>query len=198
MRRSLVRVLPYGATSRRARYNHSGAYMGSKPNLPKEWINRILAAGPRPADPLYVSNRTVGQKILLAGLIVLPCLPVAAMIFLLGNKPRTQGQTPAPVAISQPAAAAEPVKLPDSDLEVVEVHVEHGATSALKGTIRNQTDHAIRNAEVVFDLADDSGSQVGAVSHRFAALPAGSQTEFQFPVAQRDAAHALVREIHTP
>jgi hypothetical protein len=79
------------------------------------------------------------------------------------------------------------------DLEVMEVHIEHSTDPQLVCTARNNTKHAILNGEVIFDLTDASGSQLGAVTVPMS-LPPLSSTKFQVAIRQQTAAFALVRE----
>ena len=49
--------------------------------------------------------------------------------------------------------------------------------------------------ELVVDVTDNSGSQLGGVSGTVLKVPAQSNKEFQFSIKQKDAAFALIREI---
>jgi hypothetical protein len=55
--------------------------------------------------------------------------------------------------------------------------------------------HEIAVAELVVDLTNASGSQVGAVSATVERLPAQGTKNFQIPIVQRDVAFGLVRDV---
>jgi hypothetical protein len=78
---------------------------------------------------------------------------------------------------------------------VIEIAVQHGGSPRLAGVVHNNTSHEIETVEVVIDLTDNAGSQVGGVSGTIAKIPAKSNKEFQFPIKQKDAVFALVRNI---
>ena len=52
------------------------------------------------------------------------------------------------------------------DVEVLEAAVGSGADHTLSGKIRNNTDHVVRVADIVFDVTDEDGSQLGGVAVR--------------------------------
>ncbi len=83
----------------------------------------------------------------------------------------------------------------NNDIEVVEAKIEHTGGTRLVGTIRNTTDHEVPAAHMVFDLTDVNGSQVGGVEVRVENIPASKTKEFSAPLAQQNAAFALVREV---
>jgi hypothetical protein len=85
----------------------------------------------------------------------------------------------------------------NKDVQVLEAHVELEGGSKLTGTARNNTDHLIHTAEIVFNLTDQSGSQVGAVSAQVENLAPNATVRFQVPIEQTNAAFALVREVRT-
>src|ERR1017187_7901477 len=43
-------------------------------------VERLLSGGPAPTDPLYLTNRTLGRKLLSCSLIGIPCLALLAGI----------------------------------------------------------------------------------------------------------------------
>ncbi|MGO9255529.1 MAG: FxLYD domain-containing protein [Bryobacteraceae bacterium] len=168
-------------------------------------IERLLSGGPAPSDPLYLTNRTTGQKIKLGVAIGVPCLVLAGLVYgMLTNSFDFGGPPPAHEATaSEVAAKLLPHMDPnmhidtDKDVEVVEVRVEHGAQMTLVGSMKNTTDHEIHIAEAVFDLTDSGGSQLGGVSARIENFKAKSTANFRIPIQQTEASFALVREIHT-
>jgi hypothetical protein len=81
---------------------------------------------------------------------------------------------------------------PPSDVQVIEVRVDG---SRLVGVVKNTTAREIAVANMVIDLTNSTGSQIGAVSGTVENLPPSGHKEFQIPIKQRDAAFALVREV---
>lgn len=159
----------------------------------RSFIESVLFAGMKPAaqaDPLGVSNRTVGQKIKLGLWIGIPCVIVAGVLVLL--LPGRSSKAPVN-SLPDAGRTAEITR----DVEVVEVHINKTGAMALEGTVRNTTDRPIRAVEIVFNLSDAGGSQLGGVSARVENLPSRSTKNFRVPIAQRNAERALVREIRT-
>jgi len=161
-------------------------------------VEKFLAGGPAPNDPLYLSNRTFSDKVKSWSLIGIPCvvlaIGIAVTLYML------EPADPAAVTLPGPAISANIVpdvgrdaKLtPHSDLQVTEIRVENGR---ITGTVRNTSKRQISSARLVMDLTDSSGSQVGAVSTTVEGIPASGQREFEMYVKQRDASFALIREI---
>ena len=81
---------------------------------------------------------------------------------------------------------------PPSDVQVIEVRVDG---SRVVGVVKNTTAREIAVANLVFDLTNSTGSQIGAISATVENIPASGHKEFQIPIKQRDAAFALVREV---
>jgi hypothetical protein len=166
-----------------------------------------LVAGSGPSDPLYISNRTFGQKAKLALLIGIPIVAMGGlMILVLGNYFE-------PIATSAPKSAPAPPKAPgsitakvlpdlaktyrsasDRDCEVTEAIV---GNQAITGKLRNNGEHAIRAADVVFDVIDADGSQLGAVAVRVENIGPHATAAFRQALEQRSATSAIVREVHT-
>ena len=192
------------------------AYTGLKPsggpaaapkNAPK-WlgplqgrVERFLAGGPAPNDPLYLTNRTTKQKVKAWALIGVPCLilvvGIGITLYVL--------EPPEPQVAKQPTAGEITAKIlpnadkdfkiaPASDLQLVEIVVSN---SRVSGVVHNTGKREIASAEVVLDLTNSAGSQLGAVSAVIDKIPASSRRDFVINIKQRDAAYALVREITT-
>ncbi len=197
----------------------SVAYAGMKPGSPPQvkrlrWLGPLAAPitrfldGTAPSDPFYLSNRTFGQKVRLALLIAAPCLLVAGGIGLavLGYFDSARAYAPPQPALTPEQIASKMLPNLDRnikievnrDVEVDEAHIERGAVIKVVGIARNNTDHPIQNAEVIFNLADATGSRLGSVSTRVPRIDAKSTVTFSFPVEEHDAAFALVREIRRP
>lgn len=193
------------------------AYAGMKPGAPppgprKPWLGRFrepverFLAGSASSDPLYLSNRTLGQKIRLGVLIGIPFAAVIAAIAMaaLGVFDSPE-RMPAPAKQLTNAEIAAKM-LPDlnkeialdsnKNLGVAEVAVQHAGGTRVAGTVRNNTDHVITDAEVVFDLTNSTGSRVGAITSRIARVEPKSTAAFSTPIEQSTAAFAVVREVH--
>jgi hypothetical protein len=168
-------------------------------------IERFVG-GSGPSDPLYISNRTVGQKARLVLLIGTPVLAIVGLMGLaLGNyfDPAPSPQRAA-AAASREAGTLTAKVLPDlqktyksesdSDCEVSEASVGDGT---LAGKLHNNTDHIVHVADVVFDLTDEGGSALGAVAVKVENIAPGATANFRMTVEQRQAKTALVRELHT-
>jgi hypothetical protein len=166
-------------------------------------VDHILSAGTS-SDPLYLTNRTFGQKLKAWTLIGLPCLMVAGAIGIMLSHWLAP---PEPTPIREPTPAELAAKLlpnldqtikieTNRDLEVVNVRVVHSGATKVVGVVKNNTAHMIAVAEVVFDLTNMAGSQLGGVSGKVNNIPAGATRDFEIVVKQEDADFALVREIH--
>ncbi len=168
-------------------------------------IERLLAGGPAPSDPLYLTNRTLSQKVKLGLLIGVPCLVLAVVVVgMLTNSFDFAEPAPAHEATAAEVAAKLLPKMDpnmriqtDKEVEVVEVRVEHGTQTSLVGSLKNTTNHDINVAEAIFDLTDNGGSQLGGVSATVENLKPGATGSFRVPIQQAAANFALVREIHT-
>lgn len=168
----------------------------------RRWIDRVLSGGAAPSDPLYLSNRTLAQKLKLPLLIGVPALIVAGFIFMaLSSRYFAREPAPPPKALSAAEIAAK--MLPDlnnlhvsatRDVEIVDLRVDSGARR-LAGTVRNNTAHSIQTTNVVFELADADGSRVGAASTQIADLAPNSSLKFTVPIEASNAAAVIVREV---
>ncbi|HEY1340914.1 MAG TPA: FxLYD domain-containing protein [Bryobacteraceae bacterium] len=201
--------------TRLCQFFESIVYAGLKPGTPAgprpmRWLGPLrgplerLLTTQAPSDPLYLSNRTLGQKLKLAAIIVVPVALIGVGLWMaLSNRLGLAGAatTPEPTAaeISRRVLPHldKNIQLPaNREIEVMEVHVEPGAEPKLACTVRNNTTRPIQNGEVIFDLTDVSGSQLGAVPVPVSLQPMSS-TKFQIAIRQRTAAFALVREVRT-
>jgi hypothetical protein len=167
-------------------------------------VERFLSGGPAPSDPFYLTNRTLGQRIRQWVLIGVPCLLLIGGVALgLSNVFRGPKARP-----HKELSAAEIARgiLPsldtggissNQDIELVEVHIDKTEGVAVAGTLKSKSSRAIRTAELVFNLTDATGSQVGAVGTTVENLEPGATVHFRFPIESATAAFALVREVHT-
>jgi hypothetical protein len=192
------------------------AYAGMKPDSSKpdarqlRWlgplrgpVERFLSGGTQ-SDPLYLSNRTLGQRMRIWLLIGAPLVVLAVGVVVAVNvleppdAPPPKELTPAEVAEKTLPNLAKDIHLSvNTDVEVVEVHVEHGPADKLVGTVKNKTNHEVHTGEIIFDLTESNGTQLGAVSVKVSNLAAGATTKFELPIQQKNASFALVREVHT-
>jgi hypothetical protein len=162
-------------------------------------VERLLS-GSAPTDPLYLTNRTLGQKLLSWSLVGIPCLVLFAGI---GITLSSLFDPPAPKPAKELTAAEITAKLlpnmdkdfklaPASDVQVLEARVDG---TRLVGRVKNTSTRAIAGAELVVDLTDADGSQVGAVSVVVEKIPPSGTRDFEIPIRQRNAATAMVREV---
>jgi hypothetical protein len=167
------------------------------------WLARFLNA-PAPSDPLYLTNRSFGQKarrvLAIASPFVLVIAGGLAAFLFFGHK---TDKAPKELTSAEVRAKVLPgfnkeFKLDSNkDLEIAEIHFESNGPSVMVGSIRNTTDHAIFHAVVVFELADSSRSDLGAVTVTETNLAPGASRIFRKPIEQTNAASALVREVET-
>jgi len=170
----------------------------------RAWFDRLLAGGAAPSDPLYLSRRTPGQRIRRAAVIAVPCL-IAAVPIALALTNYFQKKTVIPKLDLSPAEVAakmlpnmDNVKLDTNrDVDILEIHIDRSKGVALMGRIRNNTNHPIPTGEIIFDLTDSTGSQLGGVIQRIENLPPQVQQTFRLPIEQETASFVLVREVHT-
>jgi hypothetical protein len=163
-------------------------------------VERLLSGGPAPTDPLYLTNRTLGQKLLSWSLIGIPCLVLLAGI---GITLSSLLDPPAPKPDKELTAAEITAKFlpnmdkdfklaPASEVQVLEAKVDG---TRLVGKVKNTSTREIAGAELVIDLTDADGSQVGAVSALVEKIPPSGTRSFEVPIKQSNAVTALVREV---
>jgi hypothetical protein len=167
-------------------------------------VERFLSGGPAPSDPFYLTNRTFGQRLRQWVLIGVPCLlliggvAVGLSNIFLGPK----------IAPRKELSAAEIARkiLPsldtggissNQDIELVEVHIDKGVGISVAGTLKSKSRRAIHTAELIFNLTDAVGSQLGAVGVTVKDVEPGATVQFRFPIESTTAAFALLREAHT-
>ncbi len=160
-------------------------------------FSRVVAGRPH-SDPLYLSNRPWWKKSLVWTLIGIPCLAVAGTLVYLTKRDMMDAPPPQPTA-AEIAAKLLPdlntASLPTNhEVELLDAHVDR-ATGAVVGRVRNRTANRIQEVEIIFNLTDGSGGQLGAVSVKIKNLAGKGAADFRQPVRQRGAVVALVREI---
>jgi hypothetical protein len=168
-------------------------------------IDKFLSGGPAPTDPLYLTNRTMGQKLKSWSLVGVPLLVLMAGIgialsTILTPPAGTREKEPTPAEVASkilPNMDKDLQIASNKELELAEIHVQKtGDGAKLIGVIRNRSNRVL-GAEIIFDLTDSGGSQVGSVSSFVEKVPAGQTKPFETPVKQGGTAFALVREIIT-
>jgi hypothetical protein len=165
------------------------------------------------SDPLYLTNRTFGQKVRTCVLIGVPIAAIGVMVYLALNK-QFDGPMSLERAVAQEAAAKakQPTGeitakvLPNldktytsensKDVDVIEASINRAGEATLVGKLRNNTENTVRVADLVFDVTDNEGSQLGGVSVRVENIPPRGIAPFRLVLPQRDARTALVREVH--
>ena len=201
--------------SRFRNFLESIVYAGMKPGKPTTESKRMRLLGPlrRPVeqwlsggarqDPLYLSNRTFGQKLVGWAKVGVPLLVVVvAVIFAVRMHRRVDKPaevlSPAEIAAKMLPELNKPIRVAtNTDIEVLEVFVDHAAGDKLLGKLRNTTSHTIQAGEVDFVLIGVSGTQVGSVNVKVNKLAAGETVPFAQPIADKAAAAAQVREVRT-
>lgn len=162
-------------------------------------LERFLS-GSAPTDPLYLTNRSLPQKIKSWSLILVPGLfLVAGVAYLLRtlNPPEAKPvhePTTAEIAAKMSNLAKDIKLAPALEVQVLEIHAD---STHVFGTVQNTSKREIGGVRLVIELTTETGSRVGAVDWTLEKIPASARKEFQFPIRQRNAAVALVREITT-
>jgi len=201
--------------SRFRNFLESTVYAGMKPGKPKTESRRMRLLGPLRVpverwlsggarqDPLYLSNRTFGQKLVGWVKVGVPLLVVVAAVifaFLMHRREDKPAEvlSPAEIAAKMLPELNKPIHVDsNTDIEVLEMYVDHAAGDKLLGKLRNTTSHTIQAGEVDFVLIGDSGTQVGAVRVQVNKLAAGETVPFAQPIAEKAASSAQVREVRT-
>ena len=136
---------PGGQTASKPRFQWLGPLRGP--------IERLLSGGPAPNDPLYLTNRTLTQKLKPWSLVAIPCLVLAVGIaYTLKSL-----DPPEPTPVKEPTAAEisaqlhlpKDIKLaPASDVQVLEAKVDG---TRLVGKVKNPSTRAIAGADLVVE-----------------------------------------------
>jgi len=166
-------------------------------------LERFLSA-PSPSDPFYLTNRTFGQKLTRVLWFALPVAAVVGLAMVAIVVHASKSAKPA----REPAAAEKEARIlpnlntdfgveSNKELEVLDVHCEHTGGSLLVGDLQNKTDHPILAGVVIFDLADGSGSRLGAVAVTERDIAPGAVRQFRQPIEQTTATGVLVRDVQT-
>jgi len=165
-------------------------------------INRFIT-GPKSTDPLYLSNRTWQQKLIRGIMLGLPALAILVGLVVAASNIFAPKRLPP----KEPTAAELIAKLlPDiektanvpkyTDAEVTEVIVDRIGPPMLRGRLHNKTDHVLA-VEFVVDITDENGSHVASEAKRVSGAMPQQTVSFELPLDQKNAAFALVRDVHT-
>ncbi|MGD0500349.1 MAG: hypothetical protein ABSC23_18155 [Bryobacteraceae bacterium] len=201
-------------SSRLRRYLEAIVFAGMKPasgareSTGPRWLAAVrdrlekFISGGRPLDPLYLSNRTWGQKLRLAAVVATPCLILAGIgaLFLGGVF------QPKPAPPSEPTPAEIIARfLPDldktaqievnQDAEVTQITVDRQAERVV-GALKNKTNRVI-SVELVIQLTNNYGSHMGSEVYRVENAPPARLVSFSFPLKAPGALYALVTGIRT-
>jgi hypothetical protein len=168
----------------------------------------LFVSGRAPSDPLYLTNRTWGQKLKIALLIAVPVLLLVALA-VIGAANRVQvgaadpyGQPPVEAAprtdAAAPSATGKPSPDPvlgSTDLEVLNIRIARDAHSpVVTGIVRNKTDRKVDKAEVSYFLVDREGSLVGTDSVIVASVQPHGSVAFRNPLKLARAEYVFVRD----
>jgi len=197
------------------KFIESVVYVGMKPGAQKTQdsparklrllapLERLLST-PSPSDPLYLTNRTFGQKLTRVVWMAVPvAVVVGGVVVAVGYFASKPVKPARELTLAEIAERVLPNFNKDfqletnKELQVLEVHFEHTGASLLVGNLQNKTDHAIHQAVVVFDLADAGGSQLGGVTVTETNLAPGVVRQFKQPIVQTTATYAMVRNVRT-
>jgi hypothetical protein len=167
----------------------------------RQRIDRWIS-GSGHSDPLYLTNRTTAQKVRAWVVIGIPLLILVAVV---GLSLSTFLDPPkaAPVRDLTPAEVAAKL-LPNlknlkleagSDIEVVELRLDRNKGMRIVGSVKNKSTHLLASADIICNLTDAGGTQLGGVNIHIDSIPPSGVRNFEMPIQQTDAAFVLVREI---
>ncbi|MCL5743350.1 MAG: FxLYD domain-containing protein [Acidobacteria bacterium] len=158
-------------------------------------LERLIFRGLKPdAGPMQPMSRK--KKIVIAVAGVAGCALVYGLVVALMNRRAPSDEVtladPAPLNFLPPDLKIEKNK----DLEVVEIEFQRKTLPhQITGTLKNRTNKRFSAAEISFNLTDDSGSHIGAVSTTIQNVEPMVSLRFQIPVTQQNATVAIVRDL---
>ena len=181
----------------------------SAPSDPLRWlgplrgpVDRFLSGG-NPNDPLYLTNRSTKRKVLGWVAISLPFVAMVAALYMVASGSFGTPVTPEAAELKPADVAAKllpnlkDVKLGIShDVVVVDVRITRGPASILSGSVKNTSERRVETAELMFELTDGSGSQIGTVLVKVPNIRSQEIRKFSVPISSRTAVNALIQEIH--
>ncbi|MGP8247692.1 MAG: FxLYD domain-containing protein [Bryobacteraceae bacterium] len=161
-----------------------------------------LLSGRAQDDPLFLSNRTVTQKMKSWLAIGVPCLLVIGVVaFALSRRGGAKDVRAGDLTPEQVAAKMLPDYSKTLDLgtahpvTVDEVQVRHSEPPQLVGVVRNNSGHVVDSADLVCELETRRGSRLGAVTAHVGAIAPHATARFEVDIAQDTASIAIVSEI---
>jgi hypothetical protein len=163
-------------------------------------LERLLARGAAPSDPLYLTNRSPAQKTLRAVLLTLPLVLICGGVAYVVATRTPADSGPKDLSRSEIAKRVLPglaknIELANADVQVLEAVIRHEGGHSVSGSVRNNTGRTIHSADLVFTLTNAAGSQLGGVATTVRDLAPGATRRFEFTVKEQDAAFAIVREV---
>lgn len=152
-------------------------------------------------DPLFLSNRTVTQKMKSWLAVGVPCLIVIAVVtFALTRRGGAKDNRVADLSPAQVAARMLPdytktVNLAvDRAVTIDEVQVEHSVPPKLIGVARNMSD-LVHSADLLCELETRRGARLGGVTAHLGEIAPHATKKFEVEIVQDTASIAIVREI---
>ena len=165
---------------------------------------RRLIDGPTQSDPLYLTNRTIGQRARVWAMVAVPVLVIGGLVVYVLNEKFVRKTAP-PVEISNAEIAKrslpglnQPIKVAvNPDLEVVAAEAQRGSAPSIFGVLKNKSGQKYPYVKLEFELADTRNTTVGAAATVLENVAPHSETKFRFAIPQKDVGLVLVREIRT-
>jgi len=167
-------------------------------------IGNWILGGPAPSDPLYLSNRTMGQKLRAWTVVAVPLVIVIGGVGLLMSRYLNPPDAKPPAEPSPAEIAAK--MLPNlsnlkieggHDVDVLEVQLERGSTMYVVGTLKNKTAERVAAADLNCDLTDAGGTEFGSVIVRVEDIGPSAVKKFRVAVKPTEATTVMIREINT-
>ena len=161
-------------------------------------------SGRAPNDPLYLTNRTLQQKIKIAALVAVPVVILLALVLAATTdvfRSRRSDPYEHPVAQAQISTTQAP-SLPAptlalTELDVVNIRIVKDPRSPLvTGVVRNHTNAKVDAAEVSYYLVDEQGNVVGTDTTEVQNVAARGSAVFRVPLKIPHAQYVLVRDVH--
>jgi hypothetical protein len=163
-------------------------------------LERWLGGGSRP-DPLYLSARTPTQRLISAARIAVPALFLAGgVVWYIRHsavpKPPPSYQEGPARSILQYVPDISKIKVESNGLiDVQTARVERGESTSVLGTVKNKSNRTMRLVEIVLDITDSRGQQLGFVTAQVENLGPLAEGNFRISIPQTNASKAIVRDI---
>jgi hypothetical protein len=168
----------------------------------RDWIDRFVNGG-RPKDPLYLSNRSWGERLRLGIVVAVPCLLVGGVMSLfIAGVFRPKPAPPKELTAAELMAKILPnmdesidFKL-SKDASVESVSVSREGPRRVFGAVRNTTDRVV-SVEMELRFTDQYVSNIGSQVFVVDKVPANGTTNFSFPLNIENAVYAVVHRVQT-